>query len=125
MRISRCGCVNQPRESPLVLSCVENDRETEQNTMTSHRVRRMLIGAASALAMMAVLPSVANARSYTRSQPTAGASATEVKVKPSRKRGIRTSLTELELTARQLAQLVGALVVLATAVLALLAVLGA
>jgi hypothetical protein len=94
--------------------------------MTSHRVRRMLIGAASALAMMAVLPSLANARRYTRSRPTAGASATvEVKVKPSRNRGIRTSLTELELTARQLAQLVGALVVLATAVLALLAVLGA
>jgi hypothetical protein len=108
---------------PLVLSCVQNDRETEQNTMTSHRVRRMLIGAAGALAMMAVLPSLANARSYTRSQPTAGASATfEVK---SRQRSIRTSLTELELTARQLAQLVGALVVLATAVLALLAVLGA
>jgi hypothetical protein len=109
---------------PLVLSCVQNDRETEQNTMTSHRVRRMLIGAAGALAMMAVLPSLANARSYTRSQPTAGG-LVEVKVKPSRKLGIRTSLTELELTARQLAQLVGALVVLATAVLALLAVLGA
>jgi hypothetical protein len=91
--------------------------------MTSHRVRRMLIGAASALAMVAVLPSLANARSYTRSHPTAGASAVEVKVKPSRKRGIHTSRTELELTARQLAQLVGALVVLATAVLALLAVL--